>query len=134
MPRWSLPRATLLGHPRGTFSAPDRPKTIDFLEGIFGELLALFPGQFIHSGGDEAPKCAGGNARIASKWRALWAMLLFSNCKLSRQSFEPFLIAQSRTMIGWNEMLSHIWIQKWSFNIGWGKRNRWYSKFGLADR
>ncbi len=94
-------------------------QTIDFLEGIFGELLALFPGQFIHSGGDEAPKVRWRKCpHCIELARSLgYASVLQLQTYLANH-LNHFLLAQSRTMIGWNEMLSptldpEVVIQYW---------------------
>lgn len=84
-----------------------KPGTITFLENVLGEIMDLFPGDYIHTGGDEAPK---------TRWRSC------PDCqKLARESgvarindlqtiltnrISQFLHARGRTLIGWNEMLA----------------------------
>lgn len=80
--------------------------TIKFLQAILSEVIPLFPGKYIHIGGDEAPK---------TKWQNC------SNCQAQirknglkneseLQSFfirqmDAFLIAKGKTLIGWDEIL-----------------------------
>ncbi|MCK7528176.1 MAG: family 20 glycosylhydrolase [Ignavibacteriales bacterium] len=42
-------------------------KTFQFLEDVISEVVDLFPGKYIHIGGDEAPKTGGKNVQSASK-------------------------------------------------------------------
>lgn len=81
-------------------------ETIAFYEGVLEEVLDLFPGVFVHVGGDECPKdewkaSPAAQARI----RALglsgedelqsWVM-----CQMGE-----FLTARGRRMVGWDEIL-----------------------------
>jgi hexosaminidase len=80
--------------------------TFAFLEDVLGEVLALFPGEFIHIGGDECPK---------QRWKACpkcQAAILEHGLKDEEglqsyfvQRMERFLNAQGRRMIGWDEIL-----------------------------
>lgn len=51
----------------GVFEEIYCPKesTFQFLEDVLSEVIALFPGEYIHIGGDEAPKIIGKIAPIA---------------------------------------------------------------------
>ena len=81
-------------------------QTFAFLEDVLGELLALFPGEFIHIGGDESPK---------ERWKAcpkcqaaMQAHGLKDEEQLQSyfvQRIERFLNARGRRMIGWDEIL-----------------------------
>ncbi|NNN32510.1 beta-N-acetylhexosaminidase [Streptomyces sp. S3(2020)] len=80
--------------------------TLRFYEGVFEELLELFPSEFIHVGGDECPK---------DQWRA--SPLAQSRIKElgvgdedGLQSwfighFDTWLTARGRRLIGWDEIL-----------------------------
>ena len=79
-------------------------QVLKFLEDVFTELIAIFPSEYIHVGGDECPKC---QARIK-------ALGLKSDDKHSKeerlQSFvinhiEKFLNDHGRQIIGWDEIL-----------------------------
>lgn len=81
-------------------------KTFSFLEDILTEVMALFPGPYIHTGGDEAPKAS---------WRkSAFAQNLIKQLKLKNehqlQSYfitrmDKFITAKGRKMIGWDEIL-----------------------------
>ncbi len=77
-----------------------------FLKGVFTEVLALFPSQFIHIGGDEAPKdrwkaCPDCQARIKSEGLAdedgLQSWFI--------RQMEIWLNVRGRRLIGWDEIL-----------------------------
>jgi hexosaminidase len=83
-------------------------KTLQFLEDVLAEVLALFPSKTIHIGGDEVPmdrvswkKCEKCQTRIHAEGlkdeRELQAYFV--------RRIEKFLIAHGRTMIGWEEIL-----------------------------
>lgn len=80
--------------------------TFGFLEDVLTEVMALFPGQYIHVGGDEAVK---------DRWRASTAVqqrmreLGVAN-ETALQSYfthrmERFLSSHGRKLIGWDEIL-----------------------------
>lgn len=77
-----------------------------FLEGVLDEVLALFPGEYIHIGGDECPKtrwheCSKCQARIATEGladeHALQSYFI--------RRIEGYLNARGRQIIGWDEIL-----------------------------
>ena len=77
-----------------------------FLENILSEVLALFPSQFIHIGGDEVPKdnwkkCPRCQQRIAAE-------KLKDEHELQSyfiQRIEKFINTHGRRLIGWDEIL-----------------------------
>ncbi|MFD3516706.1 beta-N-acetylhexosaminidase [Streptomyces sp. NPDC058657] len=77
-----------------------------FYEGVFEEVLALFPSEFVHIGGDEAPKdqwkeSATAQARIAE-------LGLSGEDELQSwfvRHFDTWLSARGRRLIGWDEIL-----------------------------
>lgn len=81
-------------------------ETFHFLEDVLTEVMALFPGKYIHIGGDEVPK---------SNWRnSKYAQNLIRKLKLKNehglQSYfveriEKFLNENGRSIIGWDEIL-----------------------------
>lgn len=87
-------------------------QVLKFLEDVYGELIEIFPSEYIHVGGDECPKvrwekCPKCQARIK-------ALGLKSDDKHSKeerlQSFvinhiEKFLNDHGRQIIGWDEIL-----------------------------
>jgi hexosaminidase len=86
------------------FSARD--KTILFLQDVLKEVLALFPGKYIHIGGDEAPK---------AQWKAsdeMQALIRKKGLKDENelQSYfikrmDSFLTQHGRRLVGWDEIL-----------------------------
>lgn len=87
-------------------------KTFEFLEDVFTEILDIFPSEYIHIGGDEAPKvrwekCPKCQARI----KELGLKADKNHTKEQRlQSYvisrvEKFLNDKNRQIIGWTEIL-----------------------------
>ncbi|OEV02981.1 beta-N-acetylhexosaminidase [Streptomyces oceani] len=80
--------------------------TLDFYTGVFEELLELFPGPFVHIGGDECPK---------EQWRASETAQqrmreegLRDEDELQAwfiRHFDRWLAARGRRLIGWDEVL-----------------------------
>lgn len=77
-----------------------------FLRDVFSEVLELFPGEFIHVGGDEAPKkrwkrCPACQARIKQEG-------LKNEDELQSwfvRQFDNWLRERGRRLIGWDEIL-----------------------------
>jgi hexosaminidase len=81
-------------------------KTFEFLENVLSEVVELFPGEFVHIGGDEAPKarwqkCERCQARMKAEGledeNQLQAYLI--------KRIEKFLNARGKRLIGWDEIL-----------------------------
>jgi len=80
-------------------------KTFSFLQGVLTEVLDLFPGKYIHIGGDEVPKdnwqkCAKCQARM--KQEGLKTEHDLQSYFIRR--IEKFIDGQGRTLIGWSEI------------------------------
>jgi len=81
--------------------------TFDFLKDVFDELCAIFPGKFVHIGGDEAKydhweKCRACQARMKKEG-------LKSGKELQgwmTRKVEKMLAAHGKTLLGWDELLS----------------------------
>ncbi len=80
--------------------------TFAFLEGVLTEVMALFPGPYIHIGGDEAPKARWKSSDLAQ------SLIRSQNLKNEEelqswftQQIERFLNAHGRRLIGWDEIL-----------------------------
>ncbi|MBN8823245.1 MULTISPECIES: glycoside hydrolase family 20 protein [unclassified Spirosoma] len=81
-------------------------KTFAFLEDVLTEVMALFPGQYIHIGGDECPK---------STWRqSAFCQQLIKREKLKNANelqryfikrIDQFVSSKGRRIIGWDEIL-----------------------------
>ncbi|MGA2544474.1 MAG: family 20 glycosylhydrolase [Verrucomicrobiota bacterium] len=80
-------------------------ETFAFLQDVLTEVFALFPGKYIHIGGDEVPKqdwknCAKCQARI--KAEGLKDENELQSYFIRR--IEKFINANGRTLIGWSEI------------------------------
>ncbi|NOQ25278.1 MAG: family 20 glycosylhydrolase [Bacteroidales bacterium] len=80
--------------------------TFEFLEDILAEVIELFPGEYIHVGGDECPKeewkkCPKCQKRI--KEEGLKDEFELQSYFIHR--IEKFLIANNKKLIGWDEIL-----------------------------
>jgi len=88
----------------GVFCA-GKEQTFDFLQNVLEEVIELFPGKYIHIGGDEVPKqnwkdCPRCQGRIHTEG-------LNTEQELQRYfigRIEKFIAAHERTMIGWSEI------------------------------
>jgi hexosaminidase len=80
-------------------------KTFSFLQDVLTEVTMLFPGKYIHVGGDEVPK---------AQWKNSFCQDLMKREKLANEEqlqtyfmkrIEKFLNSKQRQMIGWDEIL-----------------------------
>ncbi len=81
-------------------------ETFEFLENVFDEVIALFPGEYIHIGGDEAPKT---NWKSCQKCQEL---IISENLKDEHElqnyfitRIERYLNSKGKQIIGWDEIL-----------------------------
>ncbi|MBX2945299.1 MAG: beta-N-acetylhexosaminidase [Cyclobacteriaceae bacterium] len=110
--------ATLWGVFDDVFCA-GKESTFTFFENVLDEVLALFPGEYIHVGGDECPKV---------RWQAcplcqerMKAEALADEHELQSyfiQRIEKYLNARGRKLIGWDEILEgglapHAAVMSW---------------------
>jgi len=80
--------------------------TFTFLEDVLTEVMDLFPSQYIHIGGDEAPKQRWEASPIAQD--VIQREGLADESELQSyfiRRIEQFLIAHGRRLIGWDEIL-----------------------------
>jgi hexosaminidase len=80
--------------------------TFEFLENVLQEVMALFPSEFIHIGGDEAPKRRWRESDLAQA--VIRREGLEDEHELQSyfiQRIERFLNAHGRRLIGWDEIL-----------------------------
>jgi len=81
-------------------------KTFGFLEDVLTEVMALFPGQYIHVGGDEAVKDQWkASPAVQAKIKALGLKDEHELQSWFIQRMEKFLSAKGRRLIGWDEIL-----------------------------
>ncbi|MCF0175748.1 MAG: family 20 glycosylhydrolase [Bacteroidales bacterium] len=83
-----------------------KESTFEFIENVLDEVCRLFPGEYIHIGGDESPRTAWQNCphcqkRIADEGLASEAEL---QSYLVRR-VEKYLQSKGRKLIGWDEVL-----------------------------
>ncbi len=83
-----------------------REETFTFLENVLLEVMALFPSEYIHIGGDECPKIAWKNSRFCQelmKEKGLKNEDELQSYFVGR--IEKFLNQNGRQIIGWDEIL-----------------------------
>jgi len=81
-------------------------ETFGFLRDVLSEVMDLFPGRYIHIGGDEAPKARWEESEIAQeiiRREGLADEHELQSYFVSR--IEQFLLQHDRRLIGWDEIL-----------------------------
>ncbi|WP_088124910.1 beta-N-acetylhexosaminidase [Roseivirga misakiensis] len=81
-------------------------KTFAFLEDVLKEVIDLFPGDYIHIGGDEAPKAVWKKSKLAQqviKREGLKDEFELQSYFIKR--IEKFLVSKGKKLIGWDEIL-----------------------------
>ena len=84
---------------------PGEP-TIRFYQNVLTEVMALFPGHWIHIGGDEAPKAQWKASSLAQQ--RIRELGLKDEDELQSwftRRMDEFLTAHGRSLIGWDEIL-----------------------------
>jgi len=83
-----------------------KEETFKFLEDVLTEVIELFPGKYIHIGGDECPKSRWEKCPFCQK-RIKDEGLKDENELQSYfiQRIEKFLLSKGRNIIGWDEIL-----------------------------
>ncbi len=90
--------------------SPATPGTFTFLQNVLTEVMGLFPGQYIHCGGDEVSSFIWNtNAYDSAQMQTLGITPNGSASVLQYQSWfsgqiANFLASKGRTMIGWTEI------------------------------
>ena len=80
--------------------------TISFMQDVLTEVLALFPSQFIHVGGDEADKALWKTSpRIQERIRELGVKDEHELQSWFIRRMDAFLTSKGRRLIGWDEIL-----------------------------
>jgi hexosaminidase len=94
--------------------------TFTFLERVLDEVLQLFPGQFVHTGGDEAVKDQWrASPRVQARMHALrvpdeQALQGYFTARLGQ-----YLAAHGRRLIGWDEILEGGGLPKDAAVMSW---------------
>lgn len=83
-----------------------KPEVFDFLKDVFSELCDLFPGQYIHVGGDECAKCWWQESEETQQFMREHGL----KDEKALQSYfihyvQEVVNAKSKTLIGWDEIL-----------------------------
>ena len=81
-------------------------RTFAFLEDVLREVMAIFPGEYIHIGGDEAPKTRWRESAVAQE--VIKREGLKDEDELQSwfiRRIETFLNANGRRLVGWDEIL-----------------------------
>lgn len=80
--------------------------TFEFLENVLGEVTTLFPGAYVHVGGDEAVKDQWkGSARVQERIKELGVKDEAGMQSYLIKRLEKFLVAHHKRLIGWDEIL-----------------------------
>jgi len=80
--------------------------TFSFLEDVLAEVIELFPGEFIHVGGDEAVKDQWkASPRVQARMRELGVATEAALQGYFTQRIGKYLEAHGRRLIGWEEIL-----------------------------
>jgi hexosaminidase len=83
-----------------------KEQTFNFLQDVLTEVIDLFPGKYIHIGGDECPKTRWGKCPLCQK--RMKEEGLKDEHELQSyfiQRMEKFLSSKGRNIIGWDEIL-----------------------------
>lgn len=83
-----------------------KPEVFDFLKDVFSELCDLFPGQYIHVGGDECAKCWWQESEETQQFMREHEL----KDEKALQSYfihyvQKVVNAKGKTLIGWDEIL-----------------------------
>jgi hexosaminidase len=80
--------------------------TIRFMQDVLTEVLELFPGPFIHIGGDEAPKTQWEQSpRAQARMRELGLANEEELQSWFIRRMDAFLVERGRRLVGWDEIL-----------------------------
>jgi len=80
--------------------------TLEFLENVLEEVIALFPARYVHVGGDEAVKVQWeASARVQARMREVGAGDEMEMQSHIIKRLETFLEKHDRRLIGWDEIL-----------------------------
>jgi hexosaminidase len=82
------------------------PSTIQFLQNVLTEVLAIFPSRYIHIGGDEANKDMWkASPRIQARIKELGVGDEHGLQSWFVRQMDAFLTARNRRLVGWDEIL-----------------------------
>ena len=82
------------------------PATIAFLQNVLTEVMQIFPGRYVHVGGDEADKAKWKtSARIQARIKELAAGDEHGLQSWFIRQMDAFLASKGRRLVGWDEIL-----------------------------
>jgi hexosaminidase len=82
------------------------PSTVTFMQNVLTEVMAIFPGRYIHVGGDEADKAKWKtNAQIQARIKELGAGDEHGLQSWFIRQMDGFLTKHGRRLVGWDEIL-----------------------------
>ena len=82
------------------------PEGLTFVKNVLDELMALFPGKYVHLGGDEAVKDQWkASAAIQAQMKTLGIADEDAMQSWFMEQIGSYLAARGRTMVGWDEVL-----------------------------
>ena len=89
-----------------------KESTYEFLENVLSEIADLFPGEYIHIGGDECPKtewedcphCQAKIAELGLKDDDRFSAEQYLQCYVTAR-MQDFLAGKGKKIIGWDEIL-----------------------------
>ena len=82
------------------------PSTVQFMQNVLGEVLQIFPGRYVHIGGDEADKAKWKvNPRIQERIKALGVKDEHELQSWFIRQMDAYLVAHGRRLVGWDEIL-----------------------------
>jgi hexosaminidase len=102
----AYPELNCTGVQRGQVYCAGKDASFDFLEGVLTEVFQLFPGKYIHIGGDEVntrnwSRCDECQARM--KAEGLTNVIQLQSYFIKRM--EKFVNANDRKLVGWSEIM-----------------------------
>ncbi len=100
----TLPVLTIWGVSPNILNPSD--STVAFMKDVLTEVMTLFPGLYIHIGGDEAPKTQWKASPLAqARMRALGLKNEDELQSWFTRQMDAFLTAHGRRLVGWDEIL-----------------------------
>jgi hexosaminidase len=82
------------------------PSTIAFMQNVLKEVMAMFPGRYIHIGGDEADKGKWkASERMQTRIRELGLKDEHELQSWFVRQMDGFLVSHGRRLVGWDEIL-----------------------------
>lgn len=83
-----------------------KEETFNFIEDILNELLELFPSEFIHIGGDEAPKTKWNSCSLCNQRKKEENIDSYEHLQgYFSHRIQKYLSEKGRRIIGWDEIL-----------------------------